>query len=59
MQELGATSRFLGASVGFIALLHTWGQTLVGHPHIHFIVPAGGLSRDGKKRGGSKATASG
>ncbi len=49
MQELGATSRFLGASIGFIAVLHTWGQNLMDHPHIHCIVPAGGLSRDGKK----------
>jgi hypothetical protein len=49
MQELGATSRFLGGSIGIIAVLHTWGQNLFDHPHIHCIVPAGGLSRDGKK----------
>jgi hypothetical protein len=49
MQELGSTSRFLGGSIGFIAVLHTWGQNLMDHPHIHCIVPAGGLSRDGKK----------
>jgi len=49
LQQLGATSRFLGASVGFIAVLHTWGQNLMDHPHIHCIIPAGGLSRDGQK----------
>ena len=37
---------FLGAQVGAVAVLHTWGQTLVYHPHIHMIVPAGGLSAD-------------
>jgi len=49
LQELAATSRYLGASIGFIAVLHTWGQNLIDHPHIHCIVPAGGLSRDGKQ----------
>lgn len=49
MQQLGKNSRFLGASIGYIAVLHTWGQNLMDHPHIHCIVPAGGLSRDGKK----------
>src|SRR4030042_3823690 len=44
MQQLGATSRFLGASIGFIAVLHTWGQNLMDHPHIHCIVPADGLA---------------
>ena len=38
--------RFLGAQAGAVAILHTWGQTLVYHPHIHMIVPAGGLSPD-------------
>lgn len=37
---------FLGAQIGAVAILHTWGQTLVYHPHIHMIVPAGGLSHD-------------
>jgi len=36
----------LGAQVGAVGVLHTWGQTLVYHPHIHMIVPAGGLSAD-------------
>ena len=38
--------KFLGIQSGAVALLHTWGQTLVYHPHIHMIVPAGGLSED-------------
>lgn len=38
---------FLGAQMGAVAILHTWTQTLVYHPHIHMIVPAGGLSQDG------------
>lgn len=37
---------FLGAGAGAVALLHTWSQTLQYHPHIHMIVPAGGLSED-------------
>ena len=37
---------FLGAKLGFIALLHTWGQKLMLHPHVHCLVPGGGLSLD-------------
>jgi len=40
------TQIYLGATPGAVAILHTWGQTLVYHPHIHMIVPAGGLSED-------------
>jgi hypothetical protein len=42
-----ANPKFLGAQTGAVAVLHTWGQTLSYHPHIHMIVPAGGLSQDG------------
>ena len=49
LQQCASTSRYLGASIGHIAVLHTWGQNLMDHPHIHCIIPAGGLSRDGKK----------
>lgn len=38
--------KFLGAQTGAVAVLHTWGQTLNYHPHIHMIVPSGGLSED-------------
>src|SRR4029434_5168586 len=36
----------LGAEIGFLAVLHTWGQTLHHHPHLHCVVPGGGLSSD-------------
>lgn len=44
--EVGADPRHLGATLGFLAILHTWTQTLHHHPHVHCIVPAGGLSPD-------------
>ena len=40
--------KHLGARIGFTAVLHTWGQTLQHHPHLHCVVPAGGLSLGGK-----------
>ncbi len=39
--------RFLGARTGCLSVLHTWGQNLMLHPHVHMLVPAGGLSEDG------------
>jgi Putative transposase/Transposase zinc-binding domain len=42
-------TKFLGADIGFIAVLHTWGQNLLDHPHLHCVVPAGGLSKDRKQ----------
>ncbi|MBU3659832.1 MAG: IS91 family transposase, partial [Flavobacteriales bacterium] len=39
-------TNYLGAKYGAVGVLHTWGQTLSYHPHIHMIVPAGGLSED-------------
>jgi hypothetical protein len=44
--EIAADPRRLGAEIGFLAVLHTWGQTLQHHPHLHCIVPGGGLSPD-------------
>lgn len=41
--------QYLGAKAGAVAILHTWGQNLSYHPHIHMIVPAGGLSEDGSE----------
>lgn len=46
LQQCLAKPKFLGAQTGAVAVLHTWGQTLTYHPHIHMIVPAGGLSTD-------------
>ena len=48
LQEIAANPKHLGARLGFFAILHTWGQTLVHHPHVHCVVPAGGLSEDGR-----------
>ena len=45
--ELARDKKYLGAEIGFTAVLHTWGQTLVEHPHLHCIVPGGGLSAAG------------
>lgn len=44
--EVAAQDRYLGAKIGFLAVLHTWGQSLQDHPHLHCIVPGGGLSKD-------------
>jgi hypothetical protein len=38
-----------GAEIGFLAVLHTWGQTLLHHPHLHCVVPGGGLAPDGSR----------
>lgn len=45
--KLGQEKRHLGAQMGALAVLHTWGQNLSHHPHVHFIVPAGGLDENG------------
>ena len=44
LKELSGDPKHLGADIGFIGILHTWSQTLIHHPHIHFIVPGGDLS---------------
>lgn len=44
--EIAADPKHLGAEIGFLSVLHTWGQNLQHHPHIHCVVPAGGLSPD-------------
>jgi len=46
LKQVAANPDFLGAETGAVAVLHTWGQALTYHPHIHMIVPAGGLSSD-------------
>ena len=46
--ELGLDKKYLGAKLGITAVLHTWGQNLMYHPHIHCVVPGGGLTIDGK-----------
>jgi hypothetical protein len=44
--EVAADPKHLGARIGLLSILHTWGQTLQPHPHIHCVVPGGGLSPD-------------
>lgn len=44
--DVAADPKHLGAQIGFLSVLHTWGQTLEPHPHVHCVVPAGGLSID-------------
>ena len=44
--EVAANPKHLGAEIGFFGILHTWGQNLLFHPHIHCVVPAGGLAPD-------------
>ena len=49
LRTIAADPRHLGAEIGLIAVLHSWGQNLHCHPHIHCIVPGGGLSPDGTR----------
>ncbi|MDD4700331.1 MAG: IS91 family transposase [Oscillospiraceae bacterium] len=54
LKALCLSPRYLSAEVGFITVLHTWGQNLVLHPHVHIVIPAGGLTTCGKFVVGSK-----
>lgn len=54
LTTIAADPKHLGAEIGFLAVLHTWGQNLQAHPHIHCIVPGGGLSLDGQSWVGSR-----
>jgi hypothetical protein len=47
--EVGRTPKHLGAALGVLSVLRTWWQTLLHHPHVHCVVPAGGLSPDGTR----------
>ena len=49
LQEIADESPRFRAKLGFLAVLHTWSQQLVHHPHVHCVVPAGGLSSDGSR----------
>ena len=49
LRTIAADPTHLGAEIGFFAVLHTWGQTLLHHPHLHCVVPGGGLSPDGTR----------
>jgi hypothetical protein len=52
--ELAADPKRLGAQIGFTAVLHTWGQNLLFHPHLHCVVTGGGLSPDGQRWVGTR-----
>ena len=49
LQQIAADPKHLGAEIGFLAVLHTWGQNLEHHPHVHCVVPGGGLAPDGTR----------
>src|ERR1700726_4996443 len=46
---IAADPKHLGARIGFMSVLHTWGSALTHHPHVHMVVPGGGLSPDGSR----------
>jgi len=46
LSQVAADPKHLGAQIGFLSVLHTWGQNLLHHPHIHCVIPSGGLSPD-------------
>ena len=46
LQEVARDRKHLGAEIGFFGILHTWGQNMLFHPHIHCVIPAGGLALD-------------
>jgi hypothetical protein len=49
LRTIAADPKHLGAEIGFFAVLHTWGSNLLYHPHLHCVVPGGGLSPDGTR----------
>ena len=49
LMTIAADPKHLGARIGFTAVLHTWGSALTHHPHLHCIVPGGGISLDGTR----------
>ena len=54
LRTIAADPAHLGAEIGVLAVLHTWGQTLLHHPHLHCLVPGGGISPDGSRWVASK-----
>ena len=49
LRTIAADPTHLGAEIGFLAVLHSWGQNLMHHPHLHCLVPGGGISPDGRR----------
>ena len=56
LNELAKDSKYLGADIGYICILHTWGSAMNYHPHIHTIVLGGGLDKDNKSYKGFALT---
>jgi hypothetical protein len=54
LSELAGDIKYLGAQIGFISILHTWGQGIIYHPHVHTVVLAGGLTKMGEWKSSSK-----
>jgi hypothetical protein len=54
MLTIAADPKHLGARIGFLSVLHTWGSALTHHPHVHMIVPGGGFSLDRTSRDGTR-----
>ena len=54
LRKLARDGKYLGAETGFTSILHTWGSNLMFHPHVHIVVPGGGLTADGKWRSSRK-----
>ncbi len=48
LRKIAADPKHLGAEIGFLGVLHTWGQSLQHHPHVHFLVPGGGIAPSGE-----------
>lgn len=48
-RQLASDPQFVGGQIGLVGVLHTWGRNLSYHPHIHYLVPAGGLTKDGQR----------
>jgi len=49
LRTIAADPQHLGAELGFLSILHTWGQNLLHHPHVHCVVPGGGIAPDGQR----------
>ncbi|HEY5580708.1 MAG TPA: IS91 family transposase [Rhodoferax sp.] len=49
LRTIAGDAKHLGAEIGFIAILHTWGQNLMHHPHLHCVVPGGGIAPNGER----------
>ena len=49
LRTIAADPKHLGAEIGFLSVLHTWGQNLLHHPHVHCVVPGGGIAPHGER----------